>query len=810
MKKVEFEHLLAAVEKPARYIDAEINKFGKIPKPQKVNFCLAFPDTYEVGFSHLGIKILYSILNKQEDTVCDRTYAPWPDFGKLLNKEGLSLFGWESNIALYDFDVIGFTLQSELTYTNLLYILDLAQIPLVRKKRTQEHPIIIAGGPCASNPKPLSQFVDLFLIGEGEEAILEIKDVVKRNKNKTKHILLEEAAQIDGCYVPDYTKKTVRARKFMGFSESHDLHKPQLVPWMQPVHNRYVAEIMRGCSRGCRFCHAGMFYRPVRERQPQNIIEDLLQEVKEFGWEEVALTSLSSSDYTCIKPLLQELFNRLDTRKTRLSLPSLRVDSLDDKITDLMNELRQTGFTIAPEAGSQRLRDIINKNISETEILEVVEIAKRNGWRLVKLYFMIGLPYEKWEDIEAIVDLVEKIIQKSQKRIKLNITISPFVPKVFTPFQWAAMASKEELLQKAIFLKRSLKRYKFVNLRYHEIDSSILEVVLGRGGTEVGDLLEKAYRNGALFDGWNEWFDNNKWLKAFEQCDMEINSYLSQINTSLPLPWEDVDLGISKDFLISEWKNAKVETITPDCRVSECTECGICSNRVFPVYKKKFEASQSKKTHAKIHNGEDHYYRIFYSKLGKLRFVAHLDMLRSFQKILKKSDLPLRYSQGYNPHPLLSLGPPLPVGVESESEYFDFSLQKSISLDKIKNKIAFPSQLEFKDVIRLLSKKERSMDYFQLELVEVSNLPTADWKQRVKKFNNSPSWPFQRERKGKIQHKDLKNLVIELKLEDNKLNILKKVSGASIFNVLESIFKIKRNDTNRLRIVRLKLLHSSD
>ncbi|HCX72558.1 MAG TPA: B12-binding domain-containing radical SAM protein [Candidatus Cloacimonas sp.] len=809
MKKVKFDHLLAAVEKPARYINAEINAVRAEPTAETTNFCLAFPDTYEVGFSHLGIKILYSILNKEADCICDRSYAPWPDFGELLKQEKLPLFGWESNLALRDFDVLGFTLQSELTYTNVLYMLDLAQIPLLRKERNEQDPLIIAGGPCASNPQPLSDFIDLFLIGEGEVAILEIKEVVKNNTQATRKQKLRKLAQIPGCYVPEFSQQSVNARKYMEFSSSPSLHKPQLLPWMQPVHDRFVAEIMRGCSRGCRFCHAGMFYRPVRERDPKQIVDELLDEVNRYGWEEAALTSLSSSDYTSIKPLLQELFGRLENRKTRLSLPSLRVDSLDDDITKLMNELRQTGLTIAPEAGSQRLRNIINKNISEAEIIDGVNTARKNGWRLVKLYFMIGLPGETWKDVEAIIDLVKKLIQVSQKSLKINITISPFVPKPFTPFQWAKMEAKEKLLEKALFLKSSVKRYKFVKLNYHEVDSSVLECVLGRGGQEVGKLITAAYKLGAKFDGWHECFDNHKWLQAARNSGLVLSKYQQQLNTAAKLPWEVVDLGIRREFLLSEWQKAQQEKTTADCRNAACSNCGICSAQVKPVYQTGFTPAEIKQSQPQLQN-DNYYYRIFYSKLGKLRFVAHLDMLRMFQKILKTSGLPLSYSQGYNPHPRLSLGPPLPIGVESEKEYFDFSLQQRLALQEVRDQIIFPSQLKFIGIKQLQTKKERSMDYYQLERVQISHLSKLNWQQKTDQFNQADSWPFQRERKGKIQHKELKDLVNELQYDGEKLTILKKVSGASIFNVLQGIFGIERQATHSFRIVRKELLRQAD
>lgn len=823
-RRIELHRFLTMVQKPSRYINHELNAWQKQPSEDTVNFCLAFPDVYEVGISHLGLKILYTVLNQCPETVADRVYAPWSDLGALLKEHQMPLPAVESKIAIADFDCIGFTLQSELNFTNILYMLDLAQIPFRQKDRDESYPIIIAGGPCASNPEPLAEFIDAFLIGEGEEAIVEIRNVIALRRTSSKTEILERLSQIPGMYVPALYQTAegrpmptkafpypIAIRKYADFSSYQNTHEPQLITWQQATHDRFVSEIMRGCTRGCRFCHAGMFYRPIRERNPQDIIDHILKEVEVDGWEEAALTSLSSCDYSSIRELLLAIWKRLEENRASISLPSLRVDSLDDDLVKLMNYLGQTGLTIAPEAGSQRLRDCINKNISEEEILEGVQIALRNGWRIVKFYFMVGLPFETEEDVLGIVSLIEKIISISGKKLEIHVTLSPFIPKPFTPFQWAGVLEGQEILRRIFLVKNALKRYKFVKIRYHEVESTLLEAIMSRGDRSVADLLEQAYRNGCYFDGWHEFFDFSKWEEAAAKINMDWKQYLQPRDVEAPLIWDHIDLGIKKSFLQREWYEAEKGRTSNDCR-GGCQDCGVCNEEIQMTNANNPTVQDYQ--HQPIQrptNQKKFLYRVYYSRLGDLRFIAHLDVTRMIFRLVRRNNFPIAYSEGFNKHPRVSFSPPLSLGVEGEQEFFDIYLVKEMPVGEVAQcmKQNLSGVVPFLGVEAITSLDAVVADEYAEEItrLEFPQKWHALAVEKVAQFNDAQTWQYERERKGKVHTHDLKEIIHSMKYEDGIVSVLKNLKGCSVFDLLEQVFGILRDDAWELRIVRQELLY---
>lgn len=604
------DEILLSIDKPARYIGNEVNAVDKSESfdPEKmIRFCMCFPDVYEIGMSHLGIQILYDMFNKREDVWCERVYSPWPDLDKIMREKKIPLFALESQEPVRSFDFLGITIQYEMCYTNILQILDLSGIALHAADRGEDEPIVIGGGPCTYNPEPIAEFFDLFYIGEGEVAYDELFGLYQEKKRTgmSRRDFLLRASRIEGFYVPQFYRASyhedgtlasfaptedgvpekVRKRIVMDFSEVSYPDAP-IVPYLQATQDRVVLEIQRGCIRGCRFCQAGMIYRPLREKNVESLKRQAEVMLKNTGYDEISLSSLSSSDYSELDELLSFLIQICNEKGINISLPSLRIDAFSLDVMSKVQDVKKSSLTFAAEAGSQRMRDVINKGITEEDILGGALEAFRGGWNKVKLYFMLGLPGENEEDVKDIAHLCQKVaecyydnISKEERTGKISITASSsfFVPKPFTPFQWARMDREQEFLDKAHMVKdevRAMTNQKSIRYTYHDAYISVLEGVLARGDRRVAQAIETAYRKGAIFDAWTEYFDEDRWQESFRECGIDPYFYTArERDTSELLPWDFLDCQVSRDFLIREWKRAKEGIITPNCR-QRCSGCG--------------------------------------------------------------------------------------------------------------------------------------------------------------------------------------------------------------------------------------------
>ena len=602
------DEILLKISQPARYIGGEVNMVKKDPSKVAVRFAMCFPDVYEIGMSHLGIQILYDMFNRRDDVYCERVYSPWMDLDPIMREQKIPLFAVESQDPIKNFDFLGITIQYEMCYTNILQVLELSQIPLHAEDRTEEDPIVIGGGPCTYNPEPIAPFFDLFYMGEGEVVYFDLIDRYKEIKARggSRQEFLEMAAQIPGIYVPAFydvsykadgtieamipnnphAPQTVSKQLVMDMSDTWYPEKP-VVPYLRATQDRVVLEIMRGCIRGCRFCQAGMVYRPVRERSLEELKRLARTMLKSTGHEEISLSSLSSSDYTKLEGIVNFLIDEFDGKGVNVSLPSLRIDAFSLDVMSKVQDVKKSSLTFAPEAGSQRLRNVINKGLTEENILNGSAEAFKGGWNRVKLYFMLGLPTETVEDMQGIAELSEKVaevyydtVPKEQRHGKVQVTASTsfFVPKPFTPFQWAPMCTKEQFLERASIVNHRMKEMlnkKSLRYNWHEADVTVLEGVLARGDSKVAAVIEEAYRQGAIYDSWSEYFNNDIWMKAFETCGVDIDFYTTR-ERSLDevFPWDFIDAGVTKDFLKREWANAQAETVTPNCRM-RCSGCGV-------------------------------------------------------------------------------------------------------------------------------------------------------------------------------------------------------------------------------------------
>lgn len=601
MQLQQLDHILMRVQKPSRYTGGELNSVMKDKNAVSIRFAFCFPDTYEIGMSHLGMKILYSLLNHREDTWCERVFAPWVDFEEALQQENIPLYALESLDPLSDFDVIGFTLQYELSYTNILNILKLGGVPVLAKDRPSLKNLVVAGGPCACNPEPLVDFVDLFMLGEGEELMNELMDLYRASKeaNESKAVFLQKAAQLEGIYVPslydvtynedgtvaqitakDDAPKTVKKRIIRDFDK---VFYPEnfIVPFMGTVHDRAVVEVLRGCIRGCRFCQAGFLYRPLREKKPGTICAECRDLCESTGYEEVSLSSLSTSDYSDMESLLTELFDYTQTRHINMTLPSLRIDNFSEELLEKIKAVRKSGLTFAPEAGTQRMRDVINKNISEEDVMHSCRLAFEGGYSSVKLYFMIGLPTEAEEDIRGIIELAQRVVdlyyhtenRPKGQSVNVTVSVSTFVPKPFTPFQYEPQDTFAQIEEKHRILRDAVTSKK-ISLKYHHSDASVLEAVFARGDRRLSQVIYKAFQKGCTFDSWDDQFHYDRWMEAFKECGLDPAFYANRRRSfDEVLPWSHLDYCVSEAFLQRENKKAHEASVTKNCRM-QCAGCG--------------------------------------------------------------------------------------------------------------------------------------------------------------------------------------------------------------------------------------------
>ena len=684
----------------------EVHAIKKDPRIAEVSFALAFPDVYEVGMSHLGLKILYHILNRQDWVAAERVFCPWVDLETELRNRGLALRTLESGSALADFDVVGFSMQHELCLTNALTMLDLGGIPFLARERKSTFPLVIAGGPACFNPEPFALIFDAILVGDGEDGVLEICEVIREAKRKkaSKEEVLVLLSRIRGMYIPKFfnvayeADGTISAMEpgLNGYREVTKAIVPdinrypppdrQIVPYAELVHDRPALEISRGCTRGCRFCQAGMIYRPVREREPGAVIKSAARGLELTGFEELSLLSLSSGDYGCLTPLLKALMDEQAEGKVSLSLPSLRVDSLDPAWFEQLKRVRKTGFTLAPEAGNDRLRRVINKKLTDDEILGMAGKIFDAGWELIKLYFMIGLPGEQEGDLHDIVRLVKEVAKRGGRRGKVNASVAAFVPKAHTPFMWMPQVSLEESRRRIALIRSAFKAGR-VRLKWNQPEMSWLEGIFSRGDRRLTEILIRAWKKGARYDAWSERFALSSWTAAFSEAGLDPGFYLRrERDLDEILPWDHIRSGVSKAFLLEERQKAREEIETADCREG-CLSCGVCDHdSIGPVLYSRWAPPVAQK-HVPC-SGPLKRYRVVFCKTGPVRHLSHLELARLFIRALKRASIPLVFSAGYHPMPKISFAAALPVGTESLHETMDIQVYDAGSASTIQDNLA--------------------------------------------------------------------------------------------------------------------------
>ncbi len=824
---------LLKISKPSRYLGHEINSVKKNENEIDVSMNLAFPDVYEVGMSHQGLKILYSILNSHSWIAAERAFCPWPDMENEIRRRGQQLRSLETDKPLKDFDIVGFSVQHELCYSNIITMLDLAGIPFLSSERDDSFPLIVAGGPACFNSEPIADIFDVILIGDGEKAIVELCNVVRMEKkgNKNKKKILDDLKMMKGFYIPSLFKphyndnnqftgieplvegyETVEKAVIGDMSES-PFPIDQVVPFTQLVHDRLSIEISRGCTRGCRFCQAGMIYRPVRERSPDDIINLVDSALKSTGFGEVSLLSLSSGDYSCIAPLLKELMDRQSDRKVAVSLPSLRIDSIDPLWFEQIKRVRKTGFTMAPEAGTDRLRKIINKTLTNEEIVKASSEVYAAGWKLIKLYFMIGLPDETEDDLYGIIDLAQKVAATSRSKGKkdvLNISVSTFVPKAHTPFMWEPQIDYEESRRRINIIRNGLKKT-HVKVRWNQPELSWLEGIFSRGDRNLTSALIRAWEAGARFDAWGEYYNMNIWKDSFKESDIDLYSYLNR-RRSLDenIPWGHILSGVTPDYLKKEHQKSCEAIMTPDCR-TKCLKCGVCDFKnikphinmewQLPVKTdEKSNASGSEKTKRK--------FRLFFSKTGPAGYLSHLELIKLLTRALRRTGLDIVFSEGFHPMPRLSFACALPVGTESICETADIELYNPVSADILKERLdsELPDGIYISDVQDITGNTKSMVIKESHYHIDISGLE-IDEKDLDSFMDIDYFYMVKKTKKGE-KKVDAKKVVKNIRFgsDMNIELVIAHSEGPELkpAHIIAEIFKVNEDNIERIRVLKVK------
>ncbi|WP_163339728.1 TIGR03960 family B12-binding radical SAM protein [Desulfopila sp. IMCC35008] len=829
---------LARIQKPGRYTGCEYNSVSVHKDTAKIHCGLLFPDLYEIGMSHQGLQILYHILNKEESVRAERCYCPDKDAEALLKNKKLPLCTLESGKPLAELDMLGFTLPYELCYTNILTMLELAGIPFLSKDRDHTFPLIIGGGACSMNPEPVADFFDAILLGDGEEAILEIAETLlkAREKQSTRGQLLEQLSGVEGIYIPSWyepqydekgslTTMTDRqgnssspTRRVLPDLDRLDHLLTPIVPNAKIVHDRLGVEVARGCTRGCRFCQAGITYRPVRERSPQQVMQLANEGIANSGFDELALLSLSTGDYSCLGEVLPQLMNRFAGDYVSVAMPSMRVGTLTPEIMDQIKRVRKTGFTIAPEAGSERLRRVINKGITEEDLLSTCTTAFSLGWKVMKFYFMIGLPTETDEDIDEIVNLIQKIKKETNAipggKKQVTVSIGTFVPKPHTPFQWTPQLTIEESRHRISILKKNLPR-KGCSLKYHDPEQSYLEGVFSRGDRRLSALLIEAWKIGARLDGWSDYFNLALWRQAAEKISLNLDFYLRERGADELLPWGHLDTGVDIQFLQEERDKALQEIYTPDCRYHGCQQCGLCDfETIRPIVHDQPELSARPADHGKspslsaldkraipAHDENHIKYIVHYSRRGNICYLGHLEILQLVFRALRRADITTNYSKGYNPSPKVAFGPALPVGTQSQAEFFIMDLPAPLkSTDKAARDLSdnLPPGLTVTSIELHSGQLPQAIENFYTLQFE-KPLSEAE-QEKIKQFMAGDELVISRIRKGKHRQFNIRPLFTRCDLLSAATMVMQIISKSGVPGIkpIDALSHILQRDVEEL------------